>query len=63
MRWIPDGTFLMGSQDFYPEEGPVQQVSVDGFWIDETAVTAADFRRFVRDTGVRDGRRAPPRPQ
>jgi formylglycine-generating enzyme required for sulfatase activity len=51
MRWIPDGTFQMGSEDFYPEEGPVQQVSVDGFWIDETPVTAADFRRFVRDTG------------
>src|SRR5215470_8322029 len=51
MRWIPEGTFLMGSEDFYPEEAPVKPVSVDGFWIDETAVTAADFRRFVKDTG------------
>ena len=51
MRWIPEGTFLMGTEDFYPEEAPVQPVSVDGFWIDETAVTAAQFRRFVRETG------------
>ena len=51
MRWIPEGTFLMGSEEFYPEEAPVQRVSVDGFWADETAVTAAEFRRFVRETG------------
>jgi formylglycine-generating enzyme required for sulfatase activity len=51
MRWIPHGTFLMGSEDFYPEEAPVHPVSVDGFWIDEKAVTAAQFRRFVRETG------------
>ncbi len=40
----------MGSEDFYPEERPVHQVAVDGFWIDERLVTAADFRRFVRET-------------
>jgi sulfatase modifying factor 1 len=51
MRWIPGGTFLMGSEEFYPEEAPVQRVSVDGFWVDEAAVTAAQFRRFVRETG------------
>ena len=50
MRWIPEGTFLMGSEEFYPEEAPVHRVSVDGFWADETAVTAAEFRRFVRET-------------
>ena len=50
MRWIPGGTFAMGSVDFYPEERPVHRVSVDGFWIDETPVTAAQFRRFVRET-------------
>ncbi len=50
MRWIPGGTFRMGSEDFYPEERPVHQVSVDGFWMDEHPVTAAEFRRFVRET-------------
>jgi formylglycine-generating enzyme required for sulfatase activity len=34
MIWIPGATFRMGSEDFYPEERPVHEVSVDGFWID-----------------------------
>ena len=25
MRWIPGGTFRMGSEDFYPEERPVHE--------------------------------------
>ena len=51
MVWIPGGAFLMGSEDFYPEERPVHQVSVDGFWMDRFEVTVADFRRFVQATG------------
>jgi formylglycine-generating enzyme required for sulfatase activity len=50
MRWIAGGTFAMGSEDFYPEERPVRRVSVDGFWMDAHPVTAAEFRRFVRET-------------
>ena len=50
MRFVPGGTFAMGSEDFYPEERPVHRVSVDGFWMDEHPVTAAEFRRFVRET-------------
>jgi formylglycine-generating enzyme len=41
----------MGSEAFYPEERPVRHVEVDGFWMDEHPVTAAEFRRFVRETG------------
>ena len=51
MRRIPGGTFAMGSESFYPEERPVHHVHVDGFWMDEHPVTAAEFRRFVRETG------------
>ena len=51
MRWLPGGAFAMGSEEFYPEEAPVREASVEGFWIDTHAVTAADFRRFVRATG------------
>jgi formylglycine-generating enzyme len=51
MAWIPGGTFRMGSNDFYPEEAPVHDVSVDGFWMDEHQVTVAEFRRFVKATG------------
>ena len=48
---MPGGTFLMGSEDFYPEERPVRPATVDGFWIDEHPVTVAAFRRFVKATG------------
>ncbi|MEV7507192.1 formylglycine-generating enzyme family protein [Streptomyces sp. NPDC091201] len=48
---VPGGTFLMGSEDFYPEERPVHPVTVDGFWMDAHPVTHAEFRRFVRATG------------
>jgi len=51
MVWIPDGDFLMGSADHYPEERPVHEVAVDGFWMDEHLVTVAEFRRFVKETG------------
>jgi sulfatase modifying factor 1 len=41
----------MGSNDFYPEEAPAHQVSVDGSWMDQHPVTVAEFRRFVKSTG------------
>jgi sulfatase modifying factor 1 len=51
MQWIPGGSFRMGSEDFYPEEGPVHEVSVDGFWIDRYVVTNEKFAHFVEATG------------
>jgi formylglycine-generating enzyme required for sulfatase activity len=51
MKLIRAGTFRMGSEDFYPEERPVKEVEVGDFWTDEHPVTAAQFRRFVRETG------------
>jgi len=48
---VEGGSFLMGSDDFYPEERPVHRVSVDGFLMDEHPVTVAEFRRFVKETG------------
>jgi formylglycine-generating enzyme required for sulfatase activity len=45
MRWVPPGPFAMGSEEFYPEEGPVHRVELDGFRIDEHPVTVAEFRR------------------
>ncbi|MEI7760382.1 MAG: formylglycine-generating enzyme family protein [Thermoleophilia bacterium] len=50
MAWVPGGIFELGSNDFYPEERPVHRVAVDGFWIDEHLVNAAEFRRFARET-------------
>jgi formylglycine-generating enzyme required for sulfatase activity len=47
---LPSGTVRMGSDRFYPEERPVREVPVDGFWIDRHPVTVAEFRRFVKAT-------------
>ncbi len=62
MVWIPGGIFLMGSNDFYPEEQPVHRVTVDGFWMDDHPVTNAEFRRFVKATGYRTMAERPPNP-
>ncbi|SER22472.1 formylglycine-generating enzyme family protein [Actinokineospora terrae] len=60
MVWIGAGTFAMGSDEHYPEEAPVHEVAVAGFWIDRTTVTNRDFARFVTDTGhVTVAERAP----
>ena len=60
MAWVPGGTFLMGSDDFYPEERPAHRAAVDGFWMDRHPVTNAAFSRFVEATGyVTVAERAP----
>jgi formylglycine-generating enzyme required for sulfatase activity len=61
MVWIPGGAFLMGSNDHYPEEAPVREASVAGFWMDEHPVTNREFTRFVRETGHVTFAERPPR--
>lgn len=51
MVWVPGGSFVMGSNAHYPEERPAHPRRVDGFWMDRTAVTNAEFARFVAETG------------
>ena len=63
MAWVPGGAFPMGSTDFYPEEGPVHEVTVDGFWMDDHPVTVAEFRRFVKATGHVTLAEQPPEPR
>jgi len=48
---IPGGKFLMGSENYYPEEKPVHEVTVDGFYIDKYEVTNADYKKFADETG------------
>jgi sulfatase modifying factor 1 len=48
---IPRCEFTMGSNEHYPEEAPAHRVSVDGFWMDATTVTNAEFGAFVAETG------------
>jgi sulfatase modifying factor 1 len=61
MAWIPGGEFSMGAQqaDSLNDVGmqatedsrPIHRVYVDGFWMDKTDVTNAEFMRFVKSTG------------
>jgi formylglycine-generating enzyme len=48
---ISGGTFRMGSDVHYPEEGPVHQVQVHAFSIEPRQVTNSRFAEFVATTG------------
>ena len=60
MAWVPGGEFSMGLEDprSMPHGGheamddarPIHRVYVDGFWMDKTDVTNAEFARFVAAT-------------
>jgi formylglycine-generating enzyme required for sulfatase activity len=52
MGWIAGGEFTMGTDDerSFPNERPAHRVKIDGFWMDATAVTNAQFRAFVDAT-------------
>lgn len=53
MVWIDGTEFTMGSMhaDAPANEKPAHHVRVDGFWIDVTEVTNAQFKAFVDATG------------
>ena len=48
---LAGGTFAMGEDDVYAEEGPVRETTVAGFWIDPHEVTNRQFADFVKATG------------
>src|SRR5438105_4648432 len=62
MRWIPGGEFTMGTDSApgHPDERPAHRVRVDGFWMDETEVTNAQFRHFVEASGYVTTAEKPP---
>ena len=49
--WIPSQTATLGSDQHYPEEGPVRDVVVEGFSIQTHPVTNAAYAQFVDATG------------
>src|SRR5580704_1287645 len=60
---IPGGSFRMGSADFYIEERPVHEVTVDGFWMDRYEVTNEQFAKFTAETGYVTLAERPPKPE
>jgi formylglycine-generating enzyme required for sulfatase activity len=55
MVYVPGGTFQMGSDkddaDAKPDELPSHAVTLDGFWMDQTEVTNAQFVAFLNAHG------------
>ncbi|MGD8969459.1 MAG: protein kinase, partial [Anaerolineae bacterium] len=49
MVHVPGGTFRMGSWSGDADEKPVHRVTLDGFWIDQTEVTNAQYALCVAD--------------
>ena len=47
MVFVPEGGFMMGSEEDYPEENPMHGVSLDSYWIDQTEVTNGMYRMCV----------------
>lgn len=56
--WVPAGCFLMGSPQTEkgrdPDESPVHEVCVDGFWMGKMEVTNGQFRKFQPNHDSRD---------
>ena len=54
---LPGGKFLMGTNDeegFTEDgEGPIREVTLDSFYIDENTVTNFQFTKFIDDTGYK----------
>lgn len=55
MVWIPGGKFFQGAVESdemaMDHEKPAHLVAVDGFYMDSTEVTNAQFQKFVNETG------------
>ncbi len=55
MVWVPGATFsqgaVAGDKMAMAHEKPAIEVTVDGFFMDATEVTNAEFQKFVKETG------------
>ena len=73
MVWIPGGEFSMGAAEppamddvgmkATTDSRPIHRVYVDGFWMDATEVTNAQFAAFVKATGYVTVAEKAPRPE
>ncbi len=73
MVWIPGGEFSMGAAEppglndvgmkATMDSRPIHRVHVDGFWMDATEVTNAQFAAFVKATGYVTVAERAPRPE
>jgi formylglycine-generating enzyme required for sulfatase activity len=54
-RYVPAGSFLMGSDDGEPDERPVHHARTGGFWIADAPITWADYCRLMGWAAPPDG--------
>lgn len=47
--YVPAGSFLMGSEEGPYDEQPIHEVALNGFWLDRTEVTNAQYAHCVAD--------------
>ena len=58
--YVPKGRFQMGTDAWGPDEKPVHEVFLHGYWIGKNLVTNEQFGAFVEDTGfLTDAERLP----
>lgn len=50
MILIPEGEFLMGSDEYYYDESPAHKVYLSAYWIDRCEVSNEKFSQFVRES-------------
>ena len=65
LRWIPPGSFWMGSPEDepgrFPNEGPRHRVTIkQGFWMGETPVTQEQWRAVAEEAGPAGGLKPSP---
>jgi len=65
LRWIPPGSFWMGSPENepgrFPDEGPRHRVTIkQGFWMGETPVTQEQWRAVAEEAGPAGGLKPSP---
>ena len=51
MIFIPAGEFIIGTDQGFKYESPARVISLNGFYIDRSEVTNAQYQRFVDSTG------------
>jgi len=51
MILVPEGSFILGSEDGNFDETPKREVRLDAFHIDAHPVTNAEYKKFIDETG------------
>lgn len=51
LQWVPEGEFVMSSDEGVYSQRPQRMIYLDGYWIGKHPVTVAQYRCFCNETG------------